>query len=139
ASTPIEGPAGLESRFGLSSIAPVAPPNASGSSEDDVALHILPSASIRAGEDAFLFFRVFPGEEPSRTVRLVYAIYRGNEELTAVEHTESLRLTNDPEGTPVLLQVPMSRLPRGPYRVELRLSDPRLGRRAFGEIEVSVR
>ena len=61
ASTAIEVPEGFGKRFGFSSIVPVFPPTA-GASGDTQSIEIRPTPNLNRGEDAFLFFRVFPGE-----------------------------------------------------------------------------
>ena len=141
ASTAIEVPEGFGKRFGFSSIVPVFPPTA-GASGDTQSIEIRPTPNLNRGEDAFLFFRVFPGEGATAAeddTKLTYVISQGDRELRSGRHASSLKLSEFGDaGFPVLLRLPTSDLPRGPYRVVLRVASPSLGRRAATEIELTI-
>ena len=141
ASTAIEVPEGFGKRFGFSSIVPVFPPKA-GASGDAQSVEIRPTPNLNRGEDAFLFFRVFPGEGATAAeddTKLTYVISQGDRELSSGRHASSLQLSGFGDaGFPVLLRLPTSDLPRGSYRVVLRVASPSLGRRAATEIELTI-
>jgi VWFA-related protein len=134
----LEVPAGMEKRFGLSSLIPVLAPspiNPGGAAP----LGLRPSTTLDRGEDSFLYFRVMPGEEPleAEAVKIVFSIYRGDEEIRTTESREPPRFTGDGErGHPIVLRVPTADLSAGRYRIVVRVEDARLRRRATSEIEV---
>ena len=141
ASTALEVPEGFGERFGFSSIVPVFPPTA-GASGDAQSLEIRPTPNLNRGEDAFLYFRVFPGEGATAAeddTKLTYVISQGDQELRSGGHASSLKLSEFGDaGFPVLLRLPTSDLPRGSYRAVLRVASPSLGRRAATEIELTI-
>jgi VWFA-related protein len=138
ASTAIEVPAGFGKRFGFSSVVPAFPPPSDGSG----GIALRPTATFRKGENALVFFRVFAGEDHTVTeddTKLTYSIYREDREVVSREHPQALRLTGaGDEGAPVVMSLPTSDLPRGNYRVVLRISSPSLGRRASTEFELGI-
>lgn len=139
ASTAIQVPAGFGERFGISSIVPVLGPDAVAGVGQDIP--ILPTTTMARGDDGFLLFQVFSGEErPSQEVSLAYSIYDGGEEVGSGGKDGPLTLNDGTAGgTPVLLRIPMSDLEPGAYRIEVRVEDPSLGRRAASEIELRIR
>lgn len=142
ASTALEVPEGFGKRFGFSSIVPVFPPS-DGASGSGQSIEIRPTPNLNRGEDAFLYFRVFPGEgatEAENDTKLTYAISQDDRELRRGGHASSLRLAESGDaGFPVLLRLPTSDLPPGSYRAVLRIASPSLGRRAATEIELTIR
>ncbi len=141
ASTALEVPEGFGERFGFSSIVPVFPPSA-GASGGGQSIEIRPTPNLSRGEDAFLYFRVFPGEGATAAendTKLTYVISQDDRELRSGGHASSLKLTEAGDaGFPVLLRLPTSDLPRGSYRAVLRVASPSLGRRAASEIELTI-
>jgi VWFA-related protein len=139
ASTQIDVPRDFGKRFGLSSIVLIVPPPSDSQSDDTVQIH--PTSTISRGEDVFLFFRAFPGSgEPSQTARINYTFYRGDQKLQSVDHPEVLALSESNEsGYPVIARLPTGQFTPGSYRILVTLSDSRLGRRATGEILITVR
>jgi hypothetical protein len=142
ASTALEVPEGFGKRFGFSSIVPVFPPSA-GASGDAQSIEIRPTPNLNRGEDAFLYFRVFPGEGATAAedeTKLTYVISQEDREVRTGRHATSLKLSeHGDDGFPVLLRLPTSDLPRGSYRAVLRVESPSLGRRATTEIELTIR
>ena len=138
ASTAIHAPAGFGERFGLSSIVPVVAPEWAGDVGGDVPL--LPTPALPRGSDAFVLFQVFPGRErPSQLAYLTYTIYDGDNEVGAGGKDGPLELASEqPGGTPVVLRIPMSDLRSGTYRIDIRIEDRSLGRRAASEIELRI-
>ena len=141
ASTALEVPEGFGKRFGFSSIVPVFPPSA-GASGDAQSIEIRPTPNLNRGEDAFLYFRVFPSEGATTAeddTKLTYVISKEDRELRTGGHASSLKLSEYGDaGFPVLLRLPTSDLPRGAYRAVLRVESPSLGRRAATEIELAI-
>ncbi len=139
ASTAIHVPARFGERFGLSSVVPVVAPEGAGDVGGEVPL--LPTTTLPRGSDAFLLFQVFPGRErPSARAYLTYTIYDGDNEVGAGGKDGPLELTSEqPGGTPVVLRVPMSDLRSGTYRIDIRIEDRFLGRRAASEIELRIK
>ena len=141
ASTALEVPRGFGKRFGFSSIVPVFPPSA-GASEGGQSIEIRPTPNLNRGEDAFLYFRVFPGEGATTAendTKLTYVISQEDRELKSGGHAASLKLSESGDaGFPVLLRLPTSDLPPGSYRAVLRVASPSLGRRAATEIELTI-
>jgi hypothetical protein len=105
-------------------------------------IEIRPTPSLRKGEDAYLYFRVFHGEgaQPAEDdAELAYVIYRDDREVRSGRHGNPLRLSGSGDaGFPVLLRLPTRELSRGSYRVVLRVSSSGLGRRAATEIELAI-
>ena len=103
---------------------------------------VRPTPNLNRGEDAFLYFKVFPGEGAAASqddTKLTYVISQEDRELRSGGHASSLKLSEFGEaGFPVLLRLPTSDLPRGSYRAVLRVSSPSLGRRAATEIELTI-
>ena len=140
ASTGIQVPAGFGERFGLSSIVPVVAPNAMNAISGDIP--ILPTTSLIRGDDAYLLFQVFAGvDRPSRKVELTYTLFdEGDNPIDSGGKAGPMALGEDrPGGTPVILRIPMNELSPGPYRVDIRIEDRSLGRRAASEIELRIR
>ena len=139
ASTAIHVPAGFGERFGLSSVVPVVSPEGAGDVEGDVPL--LPTPTLPRGSDAFVLFQVFPGRErPSQRAYLTYTIYDGDNEVGTGGKNGPLELAQEqPGGTPVVLRIPMSDLRSGTYRIDIRIEDRSLGRRAASEIELRIK
>ena len=139
ASTAIHVPAGFGERFGLSSVVPVVAPEGAGDVGTEVPL--LPTTTLPRGNDAFLLFQVFPGRErPSQRAYLTYTIYDGDNEVGAGGQDGPLELAQGrPGGTPVVLRIPMSDLRSGIYRIDIRIEDRSLGRRAASEIELRIK
>ena len=140
ASTGIQVPAGFGERFGISSIVPVVAPNATNAILGDIP--ILPTTSLIRGDDAYLLFQVFAGvDRPSREVELTYTLFdEGDHAIDTGGKAGPMALREDrPGGTPVILRIPMNELSPGPYRVDIRIEDRSLGRRAASEIELRIR
>ena len=140
ASTEIQVPAGFGERFGISSIVPVVAPDAGKEISGDIP--ILPTTSLMRGDDAYLLFQVFAGvDRPSRKVELTYTLFDENDNaIHTGGKTGPMALREDrPGGTPVILRIPMNELSPGPYRVDIRIEDRSLGRRAASEIELRIR
>ena len=140
ASTGIQVPAGFGERFGISSIVPVVAPNATNAISGDIP--ILPTTSLIRGDDAYLLFQVFAGvNRPSREVELTYTLFdEGDNAIDTGGKAGPMALREDrPGGTPVILRIPMNELSPGPYRVDIRIEDRSLGRRAASEIELRIR
>ncbi len=137
ASTEFNVPSGFGQRFGLSSIVPVASPQADAAGE----LQPLPSPAIARGTDAHLLFYVLAGRrDPARRARLTYTIFAGSDRLRTLEHPEPIELdSTSPEGTPVIIAIPTSKLGPGRYRVEVAVEDTARGRKATGDIELHLR
>jgi len=142
ASTALEVPRGFGNRFGFSSIVPVFAPSGESSGQAQ-AIQIRPTPEVERGQDAYLYFRILPGEDAGSAgddTRLSYVVTRDEEEVTAGEHPTSLRLSGGGEsGFPVVLRLPTSGLPPGTYRVTLRIESSGLNRRASTEIELTIR
>jgi hypothetical protein len=137
ASTQVDVPSSFGERFGLSTIAPIYDPDKPATMEGPP---ILPTTEVPVGEDVFLHFRIFPGKsgEPSKNIEVVYSIYREDEEITSMKQPEPTDLSESGEtGFPVVVRLPTSKLQEGIYRFVVRISDPDLGRRASGEIELA--
>jgi VWFA-related protein len=135
-STQIDVPVGYGDRFGLSTIIPFPITNS-----EDPNNKTRPSAALRPGQDVLLHFRVFPGKkgEPSKTAELVFSIYQGNQELKSLKYPQVLDLTKNNEfGLQVITSFPMSGMAPGAYRLVVWVSDPDLGRRATGELYLTV-
>ena len=140
ASTGIQVPAGFGERFGISSIVPVVAPDATNAISGDIP--ILPTTSLIRGDDAYLLFQVFAGvDRPSREVELTYTLFdEGDHAIDTGGKAGPMALREDrPGGTPVILRIPMNKLSPGPYRVDIRIEDRSLGRRAASEIELRIR
>lgn len=139
ASTQIDVPKDFGKRFGLSSIVLIVPAPSDVPSDGSVQIH--PTSTVGRGEDVFLFFRAFPGSgEPSQTARVNYTFYRGDQALQSVDHPDVLALSESNEsGYPVVARLPTSQFAPGTYRILVTLSDFRLGRKATGEILMTVR
>lgn len=140
ASTAVNVPAGFGERFGLSSIVPVVSPNETAAVGADVPL--LPTTTLPRGSDAFLLFQVFAGtERPSERAYLTYTVYDDDDaEAGSGGKDGPMDLAPDqPGGTPVVLRIPMSELRSGLYRIEIRVEDRSLGRRAVSEIELRIK
>jgi hypothetical protein len=138
ASTQVDVPSNFGQRFGLSTIAPIYDPDKAATIEGPPPIR--PTPTVQVGEDVFLHFRIFPGKsgEPSKTIEVVYSIYREDEEIASLKRPEPTDLTKGGEkGFPVVVRLPTSKLQAGVYRFVVRLSDPDLGRRASGEIELA--
>jgi len=140
-STALEVPQGFGGRFGFSSIVPVFAPSAQGSSQAP-AIEIRPTPSVQRGEDAYLYFRIFPGEDAGSSgddTQLSYVISRDGQEVVTGSHASSLRLSSaDETGFPVVLRLPTSGLLPGTYSVTLRIASSGLGRRASTETELVI-
>jgi hypothetical protein len=135
ASTQVDVPSGFGERFGLSTIAPIFDP---AKSPGD-APPIRPTPSLQVGEDVFLHYRVFPGRrgEPSKNIEIAYSIYREDVEVTSLKQPKPVDISKAEEkGFPVVAKLPTRELAPGTYRFVVRISDPDLGRRASGEIEL---
>jgi hypothetical protein len=137
ASTAIQVPAGFGERFGLSSIVPVVSPTETAAVGEDVPL--LPTTTLPRGKDAFVLFQVFPGRDvPSERAHLTYTLYEDGEEVGSGGKDGPLELAPNGIGTPVVLRIPMAELDSGWYRIEIRVEDRSLGRRAASEIELRI-
>jgi hypothetical protein len=138
-STPIEVPAGFGDRFGLSSVIPVLSPETSAQAGDD--LPILPTASVKRGENLHVLFQVFAGaEEPAARARVRYRILtEGGDEVFSGQVERDIVLSSRPGGTPVIVSLPTGNLAFGRYRVEVRVEDPEGASRASSELEIRVR
>ncbi|HXV59856.1 MAG TPA: VWA domain-containing protein [Vicinamibacteria bacterium] len=134
----IDVPEGLGRRFGISSVVPIVGPGASIDSDE---LPILPTASVKRGQDAFVLFQVFPGQdEPARRARVSYTLFGERSEALRTGGPEApIELLETAAGTPVILSVPTSSLAYGRYRVEVRAEDDSRGRRATSDIEIRIR
>ena len=141
ASTPLEVPSGFGYRFGFSSIVPVFAP-ADEQSGRPQAIEIRPIPEVQRGEDAYLYFRILPGEDAGSSgddTQLSYVISRDGEEVITGSHASALRLSSaDESGFPVVLRLPTSNLLPGTYAVTLRIESSSLGRRASTEIELAI-
>jgi VWFA-related protein len=138
ASTQVDVPSNFGERFGLSTITPIYDP---AEAEKVEGPPIRPTPTLRMGENAFIYFRVFPGRrgEPSKSVEIIYSVYREDEEIASLKQPEPADLTKSGEyGFPVIVRLPTGNLQPGIYRVVVRISDPNLGRRASGGIELTV-
>ena len=140
-STPLEVPEGFGDRFGFSSIVPVFAPSAAASGQAQP-IEIRPTPRLPRGEDAYLYFRIFQGEDAGSLgddTELAYVIHRDGLEVASGAHTTPLRLSSaDERGFPVVLRLPTSELPPGLYRVTLRISSSSLGRRASTEVDLTI-
>jgi hypothetical protein len=140
-STPLEVPSGFGYRFGFSSIVPVFAPS-NEQSGGPQAIEIRPTPGVPRGEDAYLYFRILPGEDAGSSgddTQLSYAISRDGEEVITGSHASALRLSSaDESGFPVVLRLPTSSLLPGTYAVTLRIESASLGRRASTEIELAI-
>jgi hypothetical protein len=138
ASTQVDVPGAFGERFGLSSIVPIVPPSSQSQSSGSIAIR--PTSTLNRGEDAFLYFRVFPGkEERSQNATVSYSIYRGDQQLRTLDQPDPLSLSESKEGgEPVIARLPTSELAPGRYRILVRITDPKLDRRATGEIELAI-
>lgn len=138
----IEVPGEMGKRFGLSSLVPVFAPTSSGGEARAEQLAVRPMPTLNRGEDALLFFRIFPGEGTALSeegTEIEFSIHRGQEEIRSLGSRQPPKLVGDGAlGYPILIRVPTADLPAGRYRVELRVSNSKLGRRATGEIELSL-
>ncbi len=135
-STQIDVPVGYGERFGLSSIIPF--PQSRDQAPDSMPS---PTSTLRVGQDVLLNFRVFPGKkgEPSESAELVFSIYQDNQEVQSLKYPQKLDLTKGQDtGLQVITSLPMSKLAPGAYRVVVWVSDPALGRRATGELYLTV-
>jgi Ca-activated chloride channel family protein len=140
ASTQIPIPTDLGERFGLSSIVPVVSPQNRASAGDG--LPILPRPSLKKGENGYVLFQVFPGrEDPSSRVHVGWSILdEDGQELRRAERDRPIDITQGrPNGSPIILQLPMSSLSYGTYIVEIRVEDRSRGRRATSAIEIRIR
>ncbi len=141
ASTALEVPQGFGNRFGFSSIVPVFAPPAQGSGQAQ-AIEIRPTPSVQRGEDAYLYFRILPGEDADSSgddARLSYVISRDGQEVVTGSHASSIRLSSaDETGFPVILRLPTSGLLPGTYSVTLRIASSGLGRRASTQTEIAI-
>ncbi len=138
-STQVDVPSEYGDRFGISSIVFFLPPEAQKSTDDGPPIR--PTSTVRVGEDVFIHYRVFPGktDTPSKNVSVSYSIYRDDQELKSFEQPKPLDLTKATEfGIPALAKLPTSQLAPGLYRIVVRVTDSSLGRRATGEIMVTV-
>ncbi|HSF14895.1 MAG TPA: VWA domain-containing protein [Vicinamibacteria bacterium] len=130
-------PEGLGRRFGISSIVPIVGPGASIEADE---LPILPTASVKRGQDAFVLFQVFPGEdEPARRARVSYSVFGERPDAIRTGGPEAPIELSATGGTPVILSVPTNSLAYGRYRVEVRVEDDSRGRRATSDIEIRIR
>ncbi|MGH9460873.1 MAG: VWA domain-containing protein, partial [Vicinamibacteria bacterium] len=140
-STPLDVPSGFGYRFGFSSIVPVFAP-ADEQSGQPQAIEIRPTPGVQRGEDAYLYFRILPGEDAGSSgddTQLSYVISRDGEEVITGSHASALRLSSaDESGFPVVLRLPTSSLLPGTYAVTLRIESSSLGRRASTEIELAI-
>jgi VWFA-related protein len=138
-STQLDVPAQLDERFGLSSIAPIYPPE---QAPDKTGPPIRATSTLPRGEDVYLHFRIFPGKRggPSRSTHVTYSIFRDGVELHKLKKPDPIDLTKSYEnGYPMVARLPMGKLSPGDYRIRVLLEDKRLGRRATGEIFISIR
>ena len=138
-SSQIDVPAGYGERFGLSSILPFLSSNAQAPNGGAPALR--PTSTLRVGEDVLLHFRVFPGKrgEPSESAQMVCSIYQGDREIQTLRQPDPLDLKKAQEGgLPVITRLKTGVLAPGTYRIVVWVSDPLLGRRATGEIGLTV-
>jgi hypothetical protein len=138
-STQLDVPARLDERFGLSSIAPIYPPE---QAPDKTGPPIRATSTLSRGEDVYLHFRIFPGKRggPSRSTHVTYSIFRDGVELHKLKKPDPIDLTKSYEnGYPMVAKLPMGKLSPGDYRIRVLLEDERLGRRATGEIFISIR
>ena len=138
-STQVDVPSEYGDRFGISSIVFFLPPEAQKSTDDGPPIR--PTSTVRVGEDVFIHYRVFPGKRdtPSKNVKVSYSIYRDDQEIKSFEQPKPLDLTEASEfGIPALAKLPTSQLAPGLYRIVVRVTDSSLGRRATGEIVVTV-
>ena len=119
---------------------PVIAPDATSEISGDIP--ILPTTSLVRGDDAYLLFQVFAGAgRPSREVELTYTLFdeRDNAIDTGGKDGPMTLREDRPGGTPVILRIPMNELSPGPYRIDIRIEDRALGRRAASEIELRIR
>jgi hypothetical protein len=137
-STGIEVPAGFGDRFGLSSVVPVLSPEASAQAGND--LPILPTASVKRGQNLHVLFQVFAGlEDPAERARVRYRILtEGGDEVFSGQVERDIELLPRPGGTPVILSLPTGNLAFGRYRIEVRVEDPARGAGASSELEIRV-
>ncbi len=140
AATEIRIPADFGERFGLSSIIPVLSPEngaAAGSG-----LPILPTPSLKRGEDGYVLFQVFPGaDDPSKRVHVGWVFLdEDGRETRRGEKDGPIDIAQDRlGGTPVILELPMSSLSYGTHIVEIRVEDRSRARRATSSIEIRIR
>lgn len=137
--TQLDVPAQLDERFGLSSIAPIYPPE---QAPDKTGPPIRATSTLRRGEDVYLHFRIFPGKRggPSRSAHVTYSIFRDGVELHKLKKPDPVDLTKSYEnGYPMAARLPMGKLAPGDYRIRILIEDQRLGRRATGETFISIR
>ena len=138
-STQVDVPSEYGDRFGISSIVFFLPPEAQKSTDDGPPIR--PTSTIGVGEDVYIHYRIFPGKRdtPSKNVKVSYSIYRDDEEIKSFEQPKPLDLTKASElGFPALAKLPTSQLTPGVYRIVVGVVDSGLGRRATGEIVVTV-
>jgi hypothetical protein len=138
-STQLDVPARLDERFGLSSIAPIYPPE---QAPDKTGPPIRATTTLRRGEDVYLHFRIFPGKRggPSKSAHITYSIFHDGVELQKLKQPKPVDLTKSYEnGFPVAARLPMGALATGNYRIRVLIEDSRLGRRATGEIFLAIR
>ncbi|MCI0410143.1 MAG: hypothetical protein L0191_16565, partial [Acidobacteria bacterium] len=132
-------PAEMGKRFGMSSIVPVLPTATTGSSREGLALR--PTPTLNRGEDAYLYFLILPGEGSELSeegTAIAFTIYKGEQEIRSITTKEAPKLTGDGRnGYPILLRIPTADLSWGRHRIELSVTNSRLGRRATGEIELT--
>jgi hypothetical protein len=137
-STQVDVPSEYGDRFGISSIVFFQPPEAKKATDGPP---IRPTSTVRFGEDVFIHYRVFPGKKnsPSQTVQVAYSIYKDDQEIKSFRQPQPLDLeSNSDVGIPALAKLPTSQLAPGVYRIVVRVTDTELGRRASGEIFVTV-
>jgi hypothetical protein len=138
-STQVDVPSEYGDRFGVSSIVFFLPPEAQKSTDDGPPIR--PTSTVQLGEDVFIHYRVFPGRKgtPSQNVQVSYSIYRDDQEIKSFKQPKPLDLSKSSDvGIPALARLPTSQLAPGEYRIVVRVTDSRLGRRATGEIVVTV-
>ncbi len=84
---------------------------------------------------------MFPGKkgEPSESAEMVFSIYQEGQEIKSLKYPQVLDLKKGRDfGLQVITSLPMSEMSPGTYRVVVWVSDPKLGRRATGELMLTV-
>ena len=95
---------------------------------------------MKRGQDAFVLFQVFPGEdEPAKRARVSYSVFGERPDAIRTGGPEAPIELSATGGTPVILSVPTNSLAYGRYRVEVRVEDDSRGRRATSDIEIRIR
>jgi VWFA-related protein len=135
----IEVPEGFGDRFGLSSVVPVLSPQAPPQAAND--LPILPTASVKRGENLHVLFQIFAGlSSPAQRARVRYRILtEAGDEAFAGQVDRDIELSSGSGGTPVILSLPTGNLAFGRYRIEVRVEDPARAAGATSELEIRVR